>query len=86
VDRGGQRPAVRRSGAATDFDPDRLEAYRELTSPQPPAWGGGRRILRAVAGMATLGVAGWLWASSRRGAPPHGGPPREGGDGPDRPR
>ncbi len=86
VDPGGLRPAVRRSGPATDFDPDRLEAYRELTAPEPPARGTGRRVLRAVAGMATLGVAGWLWTTSRRAAPPPGGAPREAGDAPDRPR
>ena len=74
VNSGGQRPAVRKAGHATEFDPDRLEAYRELTSPGPPARGAGRRILSAAAGVATLGMAGWLWAASRKAPAPREGP------------
>ena len=89
--RGGwtRAASVRRCAgrAGTDFDPDRLEAYRELTSPGP-----------ASAGRGAAGPAGrwpawrrWAWRAGsgrRRGGPlpPRGGAPRQGGDGPDRPR
>ena len=43
VDPGGQRPSVRKAGHATEFDPDRLAAYRALTAPERTARGAGRR-------------------------------------------
>lgn len=73
VDPGGQRPSARRGQAAAAADPERLEAVRALTAPAGPAPGGIRRILGAVAGVATVGVAGWIWSRSREAAR-RGGP------------
>jgi hypothetical protein len=73
----GQRPASRRESAAAHTDPDRLEAYRALTAPPAPRRGAPHRLFGAAAGLATLGVAGWIWtvarqASRRRPSDPGG--------------
>jgi len=84
VDPGGQRPAARGEPVPVPADPDRLEAVRALTLSAPRAPGAARRLLGAVAGLATLGVAGWIWSSSRE-ASRHGkaasGPDRSSGEG-----
>ncbi len=68
VDPGGQRSAARLKPTPEASDPERLEAVRALTAPKPPAPGAIRRVLGAVAGLATVSVAGWIWSSSREAA------------------
>jgi len=68
VDPGGQRPSAVRGRVASAPDPERLEAVRALTTPEPRSPGTMRRVLGTVAGLATVGAAGWIWSSSRAAA------------------
>jgi len=68
IDPGGQRPAAWLKPTPEAFDPERLEAVRALTTPKAPAPSAMRRALGAVAGLATVGVAGWILSSSREAA------------------
>jgi len=68
VDPGGQRPAARLKPALPAPDSERLEAVRALTAPGPSSPGAMRRTLGALAGLATVGVAHWIWTSSREAA------------------
>jgi len=90
VDPGDQRPAARLARAPAATDPERLEAVRALTAPGPSSRGAMRRMLGALAGLATVGVVGWVWTSSREAArrdhapkAPEPRPPGAGTDGSD---
>jgi len=79
IDPGSQRPAARVAAAAAPVDRERLEAVRALTASGPPRRGAGRRAAGIAAGLATLGVAGWVWAAARKAArPADATPPAEG--------
>jgi hypothetical protein len=63
---------------AEPANPEAVETYREMLSPQRP--GGWSLIRRGALGLAIFGVAGWMWRrntraenSSRGSGPAHGG-------------
>jgi len=73
-----QRSAPKHGSAVPQTDPGRLEAYRALTEPQAPRRRASQRLVGAVAGLATIGVAGWIWSVARQ---PSRRPPPDPGEG-----
>ena len=66
---GGQRPPGQAEPKVEPTDPERYEAYRALTDRTPPQRASrGAKVARTMLGLATLGLAGWVWSSSRAAA------------------